>query len=703
MNYYAQGGQAHGLKSLAQELPKYGRNGDTIVAHINPQEAGILKALGGSGTINPHTGLPEFGFFKSITNAVKGIVQPVYNATLKNIPGVDNALVGLDKAVGNTIPGGWNTLVQTGLAFTPLGLAAKVGLAALGGSGAFGPNGKFNLQRALMSGAMAYGANQLTAGLQAAGGAGADATASQVASNLGVEGASSLPGSQAAMLAEQASGMGQAGLGNIASSAGYNALPAAGASTFAYNAAGEMVPANIAPEITGASANIAPSAAPSATNSFLSQTGENLAAAGRGIQNLSGFGSGAGVAATNFAQPVTTTGMTALAMGTMGTMQLDEQQKALDAQLASGSIAQSEYDAQAARIAEARARAEQAVRDNPYQFAKGGEVPGYAFGGNIRALLDSNPQFVESLMSPEQRAQTQSKQLTDMGIKQNIVDSSNANQLQDYINAMRKKGEGEQSAYRSMINNPYQYAAGGSVDDEYGMDEARGLMQGNLQNGFMGGGMPSYAKGGETKERRDYLDMMDAELRMPPSARYVEGVGFESPPPSVGGRVGANFDALGGNIRAGVSGNAMMGQDRRIMARPEMMDIGYKGQVGPGELDVGLQRAIQSMPGRAKDYALNAKYSMNFADGGNVSTPRFLSGGGDGMSDSIPATINGKQEARLADGEFVVPADVVSHLGNGSSKAGAKRLYSMMDKVRSARTGTKKQAPAVNTNRLMPA
>jgi hypothetical protein len=146
-----------------------------------------------------------------------------------------------------------------------------------------------------------------------------------------------------------------------------------------------------------------------------------------------------------------------------------------------------------------------------------------------------------------------------------------------------------------------------------------------------------------------------------------------------------------------------MGQDRRIMARPEMMDIGYKGQVGPGELDVGLQRAIQSMPGRAKDYALNAKYSMNFADGGNVSTPRFLSGGGDGMSDSIPAKINGRQEARLADGEFVIPADVVSHLGNGSSKAGAKRLYSMMDKVRQARTGTEKQGKQINPNKFMPA
>jgi hypothetical protein len=63
---------------------------------------------------------------------------------------------------------------------------------------------------------------------------------------------------------------------------------------------------------------------------------------------------------------------------------------------------------------------------------------------------------------------------------------------------------------------------------------------------------------------------------------------------------------------------------------------------------------------------------------------------GDGMSDEIEATIEGTQKARLSDGEFVIPADIVSHLGNGSSDAGAKRLYEMMDKVRtSARTGNK--------------
>jgi hypothetical protein len=81
----------------------------------------------------------------------------------------------------------------------------------------------------------------------------------------------------------------------------------------------------------------------------------------------------------------------------------------------------------------------------------------------------------------------------------------------------------------------------------------------------------------------------------------------------------------------------------------------------------------------------------------------YLDGAGDGMSDSIPATIEGKQPARLADGEFVIPADVVSHLGNGSTKAGAKHLYKTMAKIRKARTGTIKQGKQINPSKYMPA
>jgi hypothetical protein len=88
----------------------------------------------------------------------------------------------------------------------------------------------------------------------------------------------------------------------------------------------------------------------------------------------------------------------------------------------------------------------------------------------------------------------------------------------------------------------------------------------------------------------------------------------------------------------------------------------------------------------------------SYSDGG-----RLLKGPGDGMSDNIPARIGRKQEARLADGEFVVPADVVSHLGNGSTDAGAKTLYAMMSKVRKARTGNKKQGRQIEASSYLPA
>ena len=93
------------------------------------------------------------------------------------------------------------------------------------------------------------------------------------------------------------------------------------------------------------------------------------------------------------------------------------------------------------------------------------------------------------------------------------------------------------------------------------------------------------------------------------------------------------------------------------------------------------------------------------AQGGLLSLHRggnFLSGGGDGMSDDIPAMIGAKQPARLADGEFVIPADVVSHIGNGSSKAGAAKLYAMMDKIRQERTGRKRQSPQINAAKYLP-
>jgi len=125
---------------------------------------------------------------------------------------------------------------------------------------------------------------------------------------------------------------------------------------------------------------------------------------------------------------------------------------------------------------------------------------------------------------------------------------------------------------------------------------------------------------------------------------------------------------------------------------------------GMGPLDQGIPNPSE-MGGIASGY-LNPSVQMmasgGIADlGGYSDGGRLLKGPGDGMSDHIPAMIGSKQPARLADGEFVIPADVVSHLGNGSTDAGAKQLYSMMDRVRKARTGRKSQGKQINPRKVM--
>jgi hypothetical protein len=98
----------------------------------------------------------------------------------------------------------------------------------------------------------------------------------------------------------------------------------------------------------------------------------------------------------------------------------------------------------------------------------------------------------------------------------------------------------------------------------------------------------------------------------------------------------------------------------------------------------------------------DAGYNLGgYSDGG-----RLLRGPGDGVSDSIPAVIGKKQPARLADGEFVVPARIVSELGNGSTEAGARKLYAMMDRIQKARgktVGKGKVAKNSRSEKYLPA
>lgn len=160
-----------------------------------------------------------------------------------------------------------------------------------------------------------------------------------------------------------------------------------------------------------------------------------------------------------------------------------------------------------------------------------------------------------------------------------------------------------------------------------------------------------------------------------------------------GGDVGGDVvDESAPNPEGIVSKYTTVVDDKGIASRARV-PFQYEKIITPGALDFYDIPPIGYNP---DTYAGLLRKQRGMARGG------YLDGAGDGMSDSIPATIEGKQPARLADGEFVVPADVVSHLGNGSSKAGSKRLYAMLDKVRRARTGRVKQGKQINADRYLP-
>lgn len=213
------------------------------------------------------------------------------------------------------------------------------------------------------------------------------------------------------------------------------------------------------------------------------------------------------------------------------------------------------------------------------------------------------------------------------------------------------------------------------------------------------GGMPAYAKGGKTMS--DSLEFYK-ELTASPKASTGKG----ATAPRMEDDVGIYYDLdpdtrYQDPLTAAQIRQAKLNKRANIqtpsggvMKRPTPMGQinlsapGAKAQDGGGTTEAargGIMQAGSSLGG--------------YAAGGN---PRLLKGPGDGMSDNIPAMIGRKQPARLADGEFVIPADVVSHLGNGSTEAGAKRLHEMMTRVRKERTGNPKQGKQINPSKFMP-
>jgi hypothetical protein len=215
---------------------------------------------------------------------------------------------------------------------------------------------------------------------------------------------------------------------------------------------------------------------------------------------------------------------------------------------------------------------------------------------------------------------------------------------------------------------------------------------------FAQGGIAHFSKGSLADSLDYYSDMMEgpakqqiAEAHRPVAGSHDVGIYRDTDPDTM------YLDPV----------SAAQVRMAKINKRANMQTPGMKRPTPMGQLNLRPQGAKADVSGSTLDPENAAQGGIMQASGhlGGYATggqPRLLKGPGDGMSDDIPATIANKQPARLADGEFVVPADVVSHLGNGSTDAGAKKLHGMMNNVRKARTGRQAQGKQINPDKFLP-
>ena len=243
-----------------------------------------------------------------------------------------------------------------------------------------------------------------------------------------------------------------------------------------------------------------------------------------------------------------------------------------------------------------------------------------------------------------------------------------------------------QGSFANPSNFRYKgYAEGGGIMEAGAYDIPVGYDE--------GGDVPEYAKGGSLSESIDqYQKMLSGQPQAAPAVSRDVGIYYDQDPDTryQDALTAAQIRQAKVNQRAYVS--PPVAKRPTPLGKLNMPTSAKSKESSSGDVEAYRGGIMQS--GMPKQTSLGG-----YAAGGN---PRLLKGPGDGMSDNIPATINGRQPARLADGEFVVPADVVSHLGNGSTEAGAKQLHGMMDKVRKARTGNPKQGKEIKPQKYMP-
>jgi hypothetical protein len=270
----------------------------------------------------------------------------------------------------------------------------------------------------------------------------------------------------------------------------------------------------------------------------------------------------------------------------------------------------------------------------------------------------------------------------------------------------------------------YKAALGGQVPNldnmpSGGLAAIQGMREGYAPMTTMSGDIPQFANGGQIPNNMlEQMQQMKFERDMPDELRdftrakrmgLMEGTMFGDEQAKAMGFKPQSFmfapqiSQDGRNVSALATMNKQLTDDTEM----KLMALGYKNpeKSGIAKYGAGITHKLgndsdisgyfEQSPG-GRDKAFGAKYSKRFNMGGMAEGDlggysdggRLLRGPGDGVSDDIPATINDRQPARLADGEFVIPARIVSEIGNGSTDAGAKRLYAMMDKIQAGRKKT---------------
>jgi hypothetical protein len=636
-----------GLHNTAHYLKSKGRGNDTMLVHMTPGEVKGLQAIalrhGGSLTVNPDTGLPEAGFLEQIL--------PVVAAAGLTYLTAGAATPTLAAALGTT--GG-------GIAAGALsGAAISGGMAAI--------QGKDVGQAALMGG--------LGGGIAGGMGAYADANVFNAPNLLADASQKAVTDAGTQAVAQGGTqALGSAATPNVSTNlSGYNVsipdpnLPGG----FITPETGQSIAQPLYENATQAGINAANAAPGEAQRAALNQLAQNTNTLAEGSKQLAGQ--------PTFYQGLEPYGVGRAAVQSLPVLGLleDEQQGA----------PQDTYQSPLRRISP-DFRAYEPPRPNPYyraQYAaEGGIMQSYQAGGPVERMSMMN-----TAMNPQGGL-----------YPQGMIDKTQyATPTQRPVSAELMS---ETPAYER--SSPMLMAAGGQIN----LQGTVNLNQGNMASQAS----PGAATVGSSMGPSTISPMALPFTGMPAAGGLGKVMNHMYQPQLAVMPQQSISMASGGIARYANEGAVRLpkgdpglyrdadpttrGQDAFTAALTRLNSMQKKANIKGLP---ALKAAAQPL-GNIQEAAKGGVMSSlgGYSDGG-----RMLKGPGDGMSDSIPASIANKQPARLADGEFVVPADVVSHLGNGSTDAGARKLYAMMDKIRKARTGKKKQAPAVKADRYMPA